>query len=251
MVDVVWAVSMAVCGLVILTLTVYFHQKNQAELAAEEAERKKKHAAAVAATMGGAEAGRGGGKQLHLSAEQIERDLDRLCLLFSISTEPARKRGSRSHPQKHQNQPRLPPRRSRNQPRLPPRRSQNQPRLPPRGPKTPPAPKPETTPSCPQREASASPGRRAPRRVSTSNQRLSKQYRRLSKPQDRPALLPNWHRISREDSPPGEVNERSLTDRPAVTADPENEPDSNTGRVTERPHRNSAGETSHTLLSLL
>ncbi|KAJ8344749.1 hypothetical protein SKAU_G00289420 [Synaphobranchus kaupii] len=87
MVDVVWAVSMAVCAVVILNVILYFRKKNQAELVAEEEQRMRKHAVAVAAAVGGAV-----GRQLQLSSEEIQQDLDRLCLLFGHSTEPARKR---------------------------------------------------------------------------------------------------------------------------------------------------------------
>ncbi|KAI1884816.1 hypothetical protein AGOR_G00230400 [Albula goreensis] len=94
MADMVWAVSAAVCMLFVLSMILYLRKKKQADQEAEEKDRKQRQEATVAASMMGGTMG----KKLTLSSEELDRNFDRLCLLFSRPTAPARKEAPKPAP---------------------------------------------------------------------------------------------------------------------------------------------------------
>ncbi|KAG7459780.1 hypothetical protein MATL_G00214300 [Megalops atlanticus] len=159
MVDAEWIASFSVCLVIIFGTIIYLRRKSLERQEAEERARKEKRDAAVAVSlMGGT-----GGKSLTLSRDEIQRDLDRLCLLFSQAAEPPRKA----------------------EPPKPPRAAPAEAPKPPAE-----APKPRAPPA-PMDTLQPSPDQRVPaREVNTSSQRSSKRLRRLSKDQGKPVLLP-------------------------------------------------------------
>ncbi|XP_036409155.1 pollen-specific leucine-rich repeat extensin-like protein 1 [Megalops cyprinoides] len=142
MADAEWIASFSLCMLIILVTIIYMRRKSLERQEAEERARKEKHDAAVAVSlMGGT-----GGKSLTLTPDQIQRDLDRLCLLFSQATEPPRKA-----------EPQRPPRAAPAEAPKPPAEAPK--------PRTPPAPvdTPEPSPGAPAPPAEAP--KSAPRRL--------------------------------------------------------------------------------------